>query len=86
WTLVYHVLTEQELDAELVITRADIKYRAPVIGTIRCECQLSKNQLQAFVNELVKKDRARIEAEVTIGKLPEAHLHATLFASRKKSK
>jgi len=85
WALLTHVLTERGLDAELVIARGDIKYRAPVKGIIHCECQLSNNQLQTFVDELVKKNGARIEAEVNVGKLPEACLHVTLFASRKDS-
>ena len=86
WALVYHVLDDYYLDAELVIARADIKYRAPVRGAIRRECQLSSKQLQTFIDALHKNNRARIEAEVNVGKSPEARLHITLFASRKESK
>jgi thioesterase domain-containing protein len=86
WALVTHAIAEQGLEAELVIARADIKYRAPVQGTIHCECRLSKNQLQKFFDGLVKKNHARLEAEVNVGKLPEAQLHSTLFASHKNRK
>ncbi len=81
WALVTHVLAEQAIEAELVIVSADIKYLAPVKGAIRCQCQLSSNQIQLFIEGLVKKNRARIEAEVSIGNRPEAQLHVTLLAS-----
>jgi len=86
WALVTHVLAEQAIEAELVVVGADIKYLAPVKGAIRCQCQLSSNQIQLFSEELVKKNRARLEAEVNVGKVPEAQLHITLNASHKNRK
>jgi len=86
WALVTHVLSEQAIEADLVIVSADIKYLTPVKGAIRCQCQLSNNQIQLLIEELVKKNRARLEAEVNVGKLPEARLHITLLASHKNRK
>ena len=80
WGLLTHIVTERGIEAELVITKADIKYRAPVHGDIRCMCQLSDSKIQSFIDTLLNKKRARIEAQVSVGKLPEARLTVVLYA------
>ena len=49
WALCNHVIDAAGLDAELVIAEANIRYRAPVRGRIRCSCSLKSNQIQDLV-------------------------------------
>lgn len=81
WALVYHVIVEAGLVADLVISRAAIDYSAAVNGTIRCVCRLDKDQVQSFVDQLAVSNRARIEAVVNIGERPDAELLLSLHAS-----
>ncbi len=81
WALVTHVLTEQGVDADLVIARAEIKYRAPVKDTIICFCHLDEAVIQRFLDQLSNKKYARIEARVSVGIPEAAYLNITLFAN-----
>jgi thioesterase domain-containing protein len=81
WAMCHHVIDEAGLDAELVIAKASICYRAPIRGTIRCRCRLNAHQIQSFVAVLRTQERARMQVEVDIGEGPAAQIHATLHAS-----
>ena len=81
WALCNHLIEEAGLDAELVIAEADIRYRAPIRGRIRCCCRLNPNQIQDLVADLRIRGRARIQVEVDIGEEPAAQIQATLHAS-----
>ena len=81
WALCNHVIDAAGLDAELVIAEANIRYRAPVRGRIRCSCSLKSNQIQDLVADLRARGRARIGVEVDIGEEPAAQIQATLHAS-----
>lgn len=81
WALCNHIIENAELDAELVIVEASIRYRSPIRGRIRCCCRLDEDQIRSFVSVLQEQGRARMQVEVDIGAGPAAQIQAILHAS-----
>ena len=67
WALLAHCLQLQGINAELVAARADIQYRRPVSGQIDCQAVLDPEQIEAFIQQLRRKGRARMQVEVIVG-------------------
>ena len=44
WALCTHIMDELGIEAELVVARAEIRYRAPVNGELECSCACSEVQ------------------------------------------
>lgn len=80
WALGSHIVDQADLDVELVITEASIRYRTPIRQSIHCLCRVSEEERQRFVAKLLDQGKARLAVEVAIGKravLMRATLHAT---------
>lgn len=82
WGLVSHMLMQQDMDAALVVARADIRYRAPVASDIVCLCEIEKVVAEAFLGRVKIEGSGRLETQVVIGERSEALLTASLHASR----
>jgi thioesterase domain-containing protein len=80
WALCMHIIDESGIDAELVVARAEIAYRAPVKSAIECRCSASREQRDAFLRAFHEHGKGRIVLEVAVGDLPQASLHATFVA------
>ena len=80
WALCTHIIDELELDAELVVGRAEIAYRAPVRADLECYCSTDANVREAFLQEYRTRGKGRLKLEVTVGDLPQASLQATFVA------
>lgn len=82
WGLIKYCLDEAELDASLVIAKANIQYKKPIVDEIICACHLSENAEQLFLEQLKNRYKAKIILTVNCGKnaeaMIEAHMHAKL--------
>ncbi len=80
WALCTHIIDESGIDAELVVARAEIAYRAPVVSNIECSCSASEEQRDEFLKAFRKRGKGRLVLDITVGDLPQARLHATFVA------
>ena len=80
WALCTHIIDESGIDAELVVARAEIAYRAPVESDIECRCQASVEQRDEFLQFIRERGKGRLVLDIAIGELPQASLHATFVA------
>lgn len=80
WALCTHIIDELGLDAELVVARAEIAYRAPVEGDLDCRSSTDAAQREAFLQSFRERGKARLVLDVAVGELPQASLHATFVA------
>ena len=67
------------MDAEVVLARAEINYRLPVINTIRARCAIEEKDFGSFREQLLEKGKARIEVSVEVKE--EEKLQASMLAS-----
>ena len=80
WALCMHIIDELHLDAELVVGRAEIVYRAPVKGELECRCGTDSAQRKAFLQNFRARGKAKLVLDIAVGDSPEASLHATFVA------
>jgi len=80
WALCTHIIAESGIDAELVVARAEIAYRAPVVSDIECSCSSSEEQRDEFLQAFRERGKARLVLDIAVGDLPQASLHATFVA------
>ena len=80
WALCTHLIDEAGIDADLVVARAEISYRAPVNGDIECRCSASVAQRASFVQAIQERGKGKLSLDITVGDLPQASLQATFVA------
>jgi len=80
WALCTHIIDELGLDAELVVARAEIAYRAPVKGDLDCRTGTDAAQRAAFLHAFRERGKAKLVLDIAVGDLPQANLHATFVA------
>ena len=80
WALCTHIIDEAGLDADLVVGKAEIAYKAPVETDLACRCDASDNEREAFVEGLRSRGKGRLALEIDVGDLPQARLSATFVA------
>ena len=80
WALCTHIMQELELDAELVVGNAGIRYLAPVTGSLECLCRCSEAQRLAFRDDLQENGKGKLVLDIDVGEKPQARLHATFYA------
>jgi thioesterase domain-containing protein len=80
WALCTHILDDQAIDADLVVARAEVAYRAPVTGDLECRCSVTAEQREAFLQGIRERGKGRLSLDIAVGELPQAKLHATFVA------
>lgn len=83
WALCMHLIDHFGLDAELVVGKGEIRYRAPVRGPIECRTACSGAERDAFVAGVRDAGKGKMRLEITVGDGPEAVLDATYVALRR---
>jgi thioesterase domain-containing protein len=63
WCAVHHGLSEQALDAVLVVRHSSLDYLRPGTGELHAESRLPQPQWTAFVERLRRGGRARLEID-----------------------
>ena len=80
WALCAFILEEMHIDADLVVARAEIKYRAPVTGDLRCRTGAAAEARDAFLRDLGERGKGVLPLVVELGDKPEAVLQASYCA------
>ena len=80
WALCTHILAELEIDAELVVAKGEIRYRAPVTGDFECHCMTTEAQRDEFVQGVETHGKGILNLEIQVGSQPAAVLQATYAA------
>jgi thioesterase domain-containing protein len=80
WTLCTHIMDELGIEAELVVARAEIRYRAPVNGELECSCACSEVQRESFRQGVAAVGKGKLVLDVEVGGDRQAVLQATYIA------
>ncbi len=80
WALCTHILEALEIDAELVVARAEIRYRAPVTGELRCQTGAESSDRDSFLQDIRERGKGVLQLRINVGERPDAVLDATYCA------
>lgn len=81
WGLVTHLVNEAQIKADVVIGKAEIRYRKPIVEPINCQCRVNSAAATEFISALRSKGRNKLELSIDIGNSSEASLNAIMFAT-----
>ncbi len=81
WAMCMHILTLENIKGELVVGKAEIKYRSAVTGDIECKCTVEKAARQSFVERILRKGKSKLELEVIVGSEVNAVFVGSYFVS-----
>ena len=81
WAMCMHILTSENIDGDLVVRKAEIKYRSAVIGDIDCRCVIDEAVRKSFIERIASSGKAKVELEVVVGGEANAVLSGTYFVS-----
>jgi hypothetical protein len=79
--LVTHLVNEAQLSAAVVMGRAEIMYKRPILEEICCRGNVTSLAASEFISDLQEKGRAKIELSIAIGNQSEATLNGVVFAT-----
>lgn len=80
WGLTTHILAQTDHDADVVVAKAEIRYKSPVHTDIQCHCEVEAEACEMFLKHLESHGRGRLSLVVEIGESSEAVLSATMAA------
>lgn len=80
WGLTTHILEQEGIKADVVMAKAEIRYKNPVHSDIVCRCDCQPETKEVFLKHLHSRGRARLSLLVDIGEDSEATLSATMVA------
>jgi thioesterase domain-containing protein len=80
WALCTHIMAELGIEAELVVARAEIRYRAPVSGDLECSCTCSAAQRESFRRGIDEVGKGKLVMDIEVGGDRQAVLQATYIA------
>lgn len=83
WGLSTHIMDLLGMNAELVVSKAEIKYRAPVTGPIECRAVASETQTRKFQDNFDDTGKGKLSLTVEVGDAPQAVLSGTFYAVAK---
>jgi thioesterase domain-containing protein len=82
WAMCMHILTSEKIDGDLVVGKAEIKYRSAVTGDIDCRCVIDESVRQSFIERITTSGKAKVELEVIVGGEANAVLLGSYFVSQ----
>ena len=80
WALCTHIMDELGIEAELVVARAEIRYRAPIRGDLECSCTCLAAQRDSFQQGVATVGKGKLVLDVEVGGDRQAVLQATYIA------
>lgn len=83
WALCAHIMAELEIDGELVVGSAEIRYRAPVTTDLVCHCACTDAQRQSFYQGVQSSAKGKLVLDIEVGDRPHARLQATFYAVKR---
>jgi len=67
WALSTHIMSLHNMNGDLVVGKADIKYRTPVTGALVCRAQVDTVACNNFKKDFDTIGKARLSLTITIG-------------------
>ena len=83
WALSTHIMDVLAMDGDLVVSKAEIKYREPVTGSIECRGVASEAECREFQNKFNQTGMGKLTLTIAVGDAPNAVLSGTFFAVAK---
>ncbi len=83
WALCTHILDALEIEAELVVAKAEIRYRAPVTGDLQCNTAAGADEREAFLRDIRERGKGVLQLNIEVGDKPSAVLQATFCAIKR---
>ncbi len=83
WVLSTHIMNVLAMDGDLVVSKAEIRYRVPVTGRIECRAVASEGECQQFQDDFNQSGKGRLSLTIEIGDAPHAVLSGTFYAVAK---
>ena len=80
WALATHILDDSARDAQLVVARAEIRYRRPVTGPLESSCAVSDPRREEFLEGLEAEGKGIIDLDIQIGSDPSAVIQGRFCA------
>jgi thioesterase domain-containing protein len=80
WALCTHILEQKGVAAELVVTKAEIRYRAPITGDLCCAIRIDAAERAAFLAGIRDQGKGVLRLNIDVGGRPEAVLKGTYWA------
>ena len=80
WALCTHILEAAGIDADLVVARAEIRYRAPVTGELRCRAGSDAPARETWLEAVRHRGKGVLPLEIKLGERPQAVLQAEYCA------
>ena len=78
WGFMHMRVLKENITADVVIARGEIRYLSPVKEKITCECDVEENHYNEFHQRMLKQGKASIPVAVNV--LEGVHLRAVLEA------
>ena len=66
WALATHVMQEMQIEAELVVGKAEIRYRAPVIGDLECSSHCEQAARDDFSQGVLHQGKGRLDLKIDV--------------------
>jgi thioesterase domain-containing protein len=82
WALSTHIMSLHDMAGELVVGKAEIKYRAPVTDDFICRAMVSETDSQIFQKDFESSGKARLNLTVDIGDGPNAVVQGLYIAMK----
>jgi thioesterase domain-containing protein len=83
WALSTHIMEVLAMDGDLVVSKAEIKYRAPITGMIECRGVASEAECKEFQDNFKQTGKGRLSLTINVGNAPQAVLLGTFYAVAK---
>ena len=80
WALATHLLDGAGSTADLVLARAEIRYRSSVIGPLECCCRTDSRQRDKFLTALERVGKGVLDLVIEVGEAPNAVINARFWA------
>lgn len=80
WALCTHMLEQAGIDAELVVAKAEIRYRAPIGASLVCATQAPSAECEQFLDGARRQGKGVLELEIAVGDNRQALLKAAYCA------
>lgn len=80
WALCTHIMAVHGMSGDLVVAKAEIKYRSPVTGDISCCASVSEAEIRVFQTDFATLGKSRLVLNVEVGAPANAVLQGTYAA------
>jgi len=81
WAMCAHIMSQHDMRGELVVGKAEIKYRSAITDDIDCRCNVADIDIDRIKQQFSESGKCRLALTITVGD-EQAVLNATFFIRR----